>query len=107
VRSRVLKLALALVAIGVVTRGLERPGVANQPTIEPVVVADADDAVGDRFIYDVATRFNETLFSSIDAIDTALTAILAGDVAVVIFAVDKILGQSQRSRRCSAPPIYP
>jgi hypothetical protein len=90
VRSKVLKLALALVAIGVVTRGLERPGVANQPTIEPVVVADADDAVGDRFIYDVATRFNETLFSSIDAIDTALTAILAGDVAVVIFAVDKI-----------------
>lgn len=45
---------------------------------------------GDAFIYDVATRFNEALVASIDAIDTALTAVLAGDVAVAVFAIDKI-----------------
>ncbi|MDB5069975.1 MAG: hypothetical protein JWM87_1086 [Candidatus Eremiobacteraeota bacterium] len=45
---------------------------------------------GDTFVYDIAIRFNETLVASIDAIDTALMAILAGDMAVTVFAIDKI-----------------
>jgi hypothetical protein len=42
------------------------------------------------FLYDAVARFNEMLIATIDAIDTALTAILAGDIAVVIFTIDKI-----------------
>jgi hypothetical protein len=50
----------------------------------------AGDAHGDAFIYDTAARFNERLAANIDAIDTSLTAIIAGDVAVLIFAIDKL-----------------
>jgi hypothetical protein len=42
------------------------------------------------FVYDAAARFNERLVSTIDAIDTSLTAVMAGDVAVLVFAIDKI-----------------
>lgn len=51
---------------------------------------DDSRTLGDSFIYEVAARFNETLIASIDAIDTALTAVLAGDVAVAVFAIDKV-----------------
>ncbi|MEA2689856.1 MAG: hypothetical protein QOD51_2463 [Candidatus Eremiobacteraeota bacterium] len=41
-------------------------------------------------MYDAATRFNESLVQNIDAIDTAITAVMAGNVAVLVFAIDKI-----------------
>jgi hypothetical protein len=41
-------------------------------------------------VYDAATRFNESLAQNIDAIDTALMAIMAGNVAMLVFAIDKI-----------------
>ncbi|HEV2741186.1 MAG TPA: hypothetical protein VGU66_21685 [Candidatus Elarobacter sp.] len=41
-------------------------------------------------MYDVVTRFNESLIANIDAIDTAVMAVLAGNVAIVVFAIDKI-----------------
>jgi hypothetical protein len=44
----------------------------------------------DAFIYDAAARFNERLVSTIDAIDTSLTAVMAGGVAVLVFAIDKV-----------------
>ena len=44
----------------------------------------------DGFVYDIVTRFNESLVANIDAIDTAVTAVLAGDVAIAVFAIDKI-----------------
>lgn len=40
--------------------------------------------------YELAARFNERIVASIDAIDTALTAVIAGNVAVLVFAIDKI-----------------
>lgn len=52
--------------------------------------SDAASVPGDEFAFDVATRFNERLLGNIDALDTALTAILAGVAALAIFAVDKI-----------------
>ena len=51
---------------------------------------DAETKLGDGFVYDVVTRFNESLVANIDAIDTAVTAVLAGNVAVAVFAIDKI-----------------
>jgi hypothetical protein len=58
----------------------------------------ADEAAGDdalraserTFVYDAVARFNETLIGTIDAIDTALTATLAGDIALAVFTIDKI-----------------
>ena len=44
----------------------------------------------DGFVFDVVTRFNESLIANIDAIDTAVTAVLAGNVAIAVFAIDKI-----------------
>ncbi|HEV3086220.1 MAG TPA: hypothetical protein VGX96_03260 [Candidatus Elarobacter sp.] len=38
----------------------------------------------------MAARFNEMLLANVDAIDTGLTAILAGTVAVVVFTIDKL-----------------
>ncbi len=46
--------------------------------------------VDDAFLYDVVTRFNESLVANIDAIDAAVTAVLAGNVAIAVFAIDKI-----------------
>lgn len=51
---------------------------------------DAEAKLDDGFVYDVVTRFNESLVANIDAIDTAVTAVLAGNVAVAVFAIDKI-----------------
>ena len=66
----------------------------SQPTPERENYVPADDAtetkLDDVFVYDVVTRFNESLVGNIDAIDTAVTAVLAGNVAVAIFAIDKI-----------------
>jgi hypothetical protein len=63
---------------------------------------DPDDAVLGRldtqaFFFDAVARFNEMLVGTIDAIDTILTAILAGDIAVVMFTIDKFqqLARSQ------------
>jgi hypothetical protein len=65
-----------------------------QPMLEPESRDLGDEAdetkLDDVFVYDVVTRFNESLVGNIDAIDTAVTAVLAGNVAVAIFAMDKI-----------------
>jgi hypothetical protein len=52
--------------------------------------ASAADELGDDFAFDVAARFNASIIANIDAIDTALIAILAGVVAVMMFAIDKL-----------------
>lgn len=49
-------------------------------------VADIDDT----FAFDVAARYNEGLVANVDAMDTSLTTILAGNVAVLVFTIDKI-----------------
>jgi hypothetical protein len=48
------------------------------------------DEFGDDFAFDVVERFNAGLVANADAIDTGLTAILAGIVAVVVFSIDKL-----------------
>jgi len=61
--------------------------------IQPVESSpDLDDGVelGDAFAFDVVARFNAGLVANVDAIDTGLTAILAGIVAVVVFTIDKV-----------------
>jgi hypothetical protein len=42
------------------------------------------------FLFDAAARFNESLLATIDATDTALIAVLACDVAIVVFSIDKL-----------------
>lgn len=49
-------------------------------------IAELDEA----FSYSVAARFNERIVANIDAIDTSLTTILAGNVALLVLAIDKI-----------------
>jgi hypothetical protein len=49
-----------------------------------------EEALGDDFAYDVAARFNESLIASNDLTGNVLMAILAGSVAVDVFAIDKI-----------------
>jgi hypothetical protein len=46
--------------------------------------------VDDTFVLEVAARFNERVVANVDAIDTSLTTILAGNVAVLVFTIDKI-----------------
>ena len=49
--------------------------------------------LGRIFVYDAVARFNERLIGNIDAIDTASMAVLAGNVAVLVFAIDKLAGR--------------
>lgn len=53
------------------------------------------------FVYDAVCRFNETLIGTIDAVDNALTALVAGNVAVLVFAIDKI-ARLQQAVECAA-----
>ena len=55
-----------------------------------VVAKPADHEPDETFVYDTAARFNERLAANIDAIDTSLTAVMAGDIAVLVFAIDKL-----------------
>ena len=69
----------------------QRPPAARERRTD--VQGDEDEReskLDDAFVYDVVTRFNESLLENIDAIDTAVTAVLAGDVAIAVFAIDKI-----------------
>ena len=43
-------------------------------------------------MYDAVARYNESIIATIDAIDTALVAVLAGNVAVIVFTIEKIAG---------------
>jgi hypothetical protein len=52
--------------------------------------ATMGDELGDDFAFDVAARFNASIIANIDAIDTALIAILAGVVAVIVFSIDQL-----------------
>lgn len=52
--------------------------------------AELTNDLDETFSYDVAARFNDGVVANIDAIDTALTTILAGNVAVLVLAIDKI-----------------
>ena len=52
--------------------------------------AEVSSDLDETFPYDVAARFNDGVVANIDAIDTALTTILAGNVAVLVLAIDKI-----------------
>jgi hypothetical protein len=58
-----------------------------------------DTDLGDDFVYDVTARFNEALIANIDATDNALMAILAGSVALGVFAIDKIRELAPESER--------
>ena len=46
--------------------------------------------IDDTFVFEAAERYNERIVANVDAIDTALTTILAGDLAVLVFTIDKI-----------------
>lgn len=65
-------------------------GAGGRRTDVPGVEDEPQSKFDDAFVYDVVTRFNESLLGNIDAIDAAVTAVLAGDVAVGVFAIDKI-----------------
>ena len=61
---------------------------SKQPTVSANRDSDAEEIA--TFVYDAVARVNEELAGSINAIDTALTAILAGALAAVLFAADKL-----------------
>ena len=46
--------------------------------------------IGDTFAFEAAARYNERIIANVDAIDSSLTTILAGNIAVLVFAIDKI-----------------
>jgi hypothetical protein len=71
--------------------GRSSPGSARSAVTDEPAAGRDDHA----FVYDTAARFNETVIGTINAIDTALTAILAGDVAALVFSVDKIVHLSR------------
>lgn len=53
------------------------------------------------FLYDAVSRVNAGLVANIDAIDTALTAILAGALAALLFTVDKLPGLARLQGTCT------
>jgi hypothetical protein len=88
VRRRNVLIAAVVAALVV---GGRWPGANNADTSD----ADADRTeeradVDDTFAFEAAERYNERIVANVDAIDTALTTILAGDVAVLVFTIDKI-----------------
>jgi hypothetical protein len=53
------------------------------------------------FVYDSATRFNECIIGNLDAIDAALTGILAGAVAIAVFTIEKIIHVATLAERAA------
>lgn len=50
------------------------------------MVTESDDT----FAFEAAARYNEGIVANVDAIDTSLTTVLAGDVALLVLLIDKI-----------------
>jgi hypothetical protein len=83
---------IAAVLAAFVIGGQSRP---RSPSGALTGGATRDEALGtvdidDTFAFDAAARFNERVVANVDAIDTSLTTILAGNVAVLVFTIDKI-----------------
>ncbi len=59
---------------------------------DAIVRLDDDDEndLGDDFLFDLASRFNEGLTANIYSLDTALLAIAGGVLAISALAIDKI-----------------
>jgi hypothetical protein len=82
---------IVLVVLGAVLARAGRPPVddaSEKHELSGDHDSDAEEIA--IFVYDAVTRVNEGLVGNIDAIDTALTAILAGALAGVLFAADKL-----------------
>jgi hypothetical protein len=63
-------------------RSQHRPARPN----EDELVTESDDT----FAFEAAARYNEGIVANVDAIDTSLTTVLAGDVALLVLLIDKI-----------------
>ena len=81
---------VALAVLAFVSANRQRSAVRQERTPVQADEGQPGSRLDDAFLYDVVTRFNESLIGNIDAIDTAVTAVLAGDVAIGVFAIDKI-----------------
>jgi hypothetical protein len=85
-----------LVLLGILLRGAftkSDPAIAAEPDGLAASLAASsprDMTLGDDVIMDISSRYNEAVVANIDAIDTALVAILALPVGFAVFAVDKI-----------------
>ena len=99
-----------MLLVGAVFGAFVLGGVARRLNEE--VTSSAGDAIGrqptermseidDAFSYDVAARFNEGIVANIDSVDTALTTILAGDVAVLVLTIDKINELARAESACA------
>jgi hypothetical protein len=82
---------VVLVVLGAVLGHAARPRSRTSPeTPKPSARRDHDAVEVAVFVYDAVARVNEGLVGNIDAIDTVLTAILAGALAAVLFTADKL-----------------
>ncbi len=71
-------------AVRALPRALARPAAVRAAPPAPKF------DLGDDILIDITSRYNEAVVANIDAIDTALVAIIALPVAFAVFAVDKI-----------------
>jgi hypothetical protein len=92
------------VAIGLLAAAAVSKDTRGRPSRESFAdsgVSEDETHDGDVFIYEVAAHFNEMLVASTDAVDTALTAVLAGDIAALLFAIDKLRELQLLDRWCA------
>lgn len=87
------------VFVAVTLTGWSDAGTARSETTVPDKDERGHADLGDDFAYDVTARFNEVLIANIDATDNALMAILAGTVALGVFAIDKLRELAPESER--------
>jgi hypothetical protein len=85
--GRIMRNIWRIVLAGLAVAALARTKRVEEPETD---VEEIASGLGDDFLFDVAARFNEALIGNIDAVDSALTAILAGVVAVAVFTIDKV-----------------
>jgi len=88
---RVRFLLQALLALFVMIGSTRRPNAADD------IVEELDDDtpapkkhLGDEFVYDLTARYNEGLSANLDAVDTALLAIIGGILAIGLIVIDKL-----------------
>jgi hypothetical protein len=103
VRRRMLLLAGSLVA-AFILRGARNVDEDTQSALHrlPTSASEPDPGSGDTFAFEAAARFNEAVGANVDAIDTSLTTILAGNVALLVLMIDKIKELATRETVTSA-----
>lgn len=90
--GRLTEFLAGTLVVAFLLRGAAKPQQDTCPEHAPARRNDDESTPesDDTFAFEAAARFNEGIVANIDAIDTSLTTVLAGNMALLVLLIDKI-----------------